>query len=74
MTHQCKPIFVEICQAQGATDGDFMVKRRTQPNEFILVVIFKGKPTHHLLKKDGPSYKVNGKTSTGGATTIKDVR
>lgn len=46
----------------NATDGDYIVRLREAGSaEYILVLIFKSKPTHHLMKLEGGSWTINKK-------------
>lgn len=43
----------EIMKEGHASDGDFLVRLRDPGSaDYILVLIFKGKPTHHLMHKN----------------------
>ena len=57
-----------------AEDGTFFVRDRTeQPGEYILVLQFKNKSTHHLLKHDQDGiWTVNTKV-IANARTIAEV-
>ena len=35
-------------QKTGASSGTFLIRKRDAPGEYVLSVIYKGKPTHHL--------------------------
>jgi hypothetical protein len=52
----------ELLLAHSKEDGTYLVRSREgKKTEFVLGVIFKGKPTHHLIKKDEGMYKINNK-------------
>ena len=57
------------------TDGKFFVRKRgpTTPNEYVLTVVYKGRPTHHLMKQSaaGQPFTINGKPLE--STTLADV-
>ena len=55
----------------GATDGKFLVRPRGS-SEYVLSVVFKGKPTHHLVKRDGGELMLNG-GKFGGHTEIESL-
>jgi hypothetical protein len=58
------------------TDGRFLVRaKENADNDFVLGVVYKSTPTHHLVKRAAPGaeFTVNG-TSTEGATTLAGVR
>jgi hypothetical protein len=62
-----------ISKNQG--DGAFFIRPRGTPGEFILSVVYKGRPSHHLVKArpDGV-YTVNSKNiNNTNATTISEV-
>lgn len=41
----------------NAVDGDFIVRTRDSNSpDYILVLIFKGKPTHHLMQKNAAGH------------------
>mmetsp|Transcript_29493 Transcript_29493/g.77324 ORF Transcript_29493/g.77324 Transcript_29493/m.77324 type:complete len:106 (+) Transcript_29493:50-367(+) len=63
----------------GTADGTFLVRRRPAKgggvveDEFVLTVVFKGKPTHHGIKRDETGAMcVNGKPH-GAKTSVEDV-
>ena len=56
-------------------DGSFLVRDRARfPGEYVLAVVYKGKPTHHLINKQegDDSFTVN-KRSYGHASTLVEV-
>ena len=57
----------------GATDGQFIIRRRAE-DEYVMVLMFRGRPTHHLIKHDRVlgSFTMNGK-GTGGSKTLDEV-
>jgi hypothetical protein len=54
----------EVLLKFSTEDGTYLVRSREgKKTEFVLSVIyFKGKPTHHLIKKDDGLYKINNKS------------
>lgn len=48
----------------GLDDGRFLVRTRdNKPGEYVLCVVYKGKPTHHLIaKNEAGIYAINKKT------------
>ena len=51
----------------GGPDGTFLVRERATSSEYALSVVFRGKPTHHMLKHDAETGRwVVNKASTGG--------
>jgi len=63
----------------GTADGTFLVRRRPAKgggvveDEFVLTVVFKGKPTHHGIKRDETGAMcVNGKPH-GAKTSVEDL-
>ena len=57
-----------------APDGKFLVRRRPGfPNDYVLGVVYKGKPTHHLVTYgDNNLYSVN-KKQFGECGTVAEV-
>jgi hypothetical protein len=49
---------------QGGEDGSFMVRARNgQEDQFVLCVVFRGKPTHHLMAQtETGAYTINKKS------------
>lgn len=58
----------------SVVDGTFLVRERANyPGDYVLAVVYKLKPTHHLVSKEnGPNYTIN-KKAYGPATTIEEV-
>lgn len=58
----------------GLDDGRFLVRtRENKPGEYVLCVVYKGKPTHHLIAKNAEGiYAINKKTY-GNNKTIEEV-
>ena len=56
-------------------DGKFFVRIRPgYPNDYILAVVYKGKPTHHLIMYgEDQLYTVNRK-AFGTHKTVEEVR
>jgi hypothetical protein len=55
----------------GEADGSFLLRTRDGQHQYILVMIFRGKPSHHLLAQgDDGTFLVN-KKAMGGKTTIE---
>eukprot|EP00054_Salpingoeca_dolichothecata_P030073 m.241623 g.241623 ORF g.241623 m.241623 type:complete len:790 (+) comp26590_c1_seq1:61-2430(+) len=66
-----------IMNASNPQEGTFFVRPRTgKPGEHVLCVVYKGRPTHHLLKPvasaDGDVYTVDNKL-TKHCKTIDEV-
>lgn len=55
-------------------EASFLVRNRGEvPGEFVLSVIFKGRPTHHLIKKnDAGKFTIN-KKQIGDYTELNPV-
>lgn len=53
----------ELVTAAGLDDGRFLCRNGKKPGDFVLCVVYKGKPTHHLMGKgeDG-GYVINKKS------------
>lgn len=65
----------DLAKDDGATDGMFLVRSRPEATgkEYILLIIFKGRATHHLIKQgDDGTLVINGKITTP-VKTIRDV-
>ena len=37
-------------------DGKFCIRKHTEENQHVLCVVFKGKPTHHLMAMNGDGH------------------
>ena len=44
------------------------------PDEYVMGVMFKGKPTHHLVKFDGSGAALVNNKAMGGAKSLQEVR
>ncbi len=49
----------------GLDDGRFLCRFGTRPGEFVLCVVYKGRPTHHLMKKGEDGIFLINKKSYG---------
>lgn len=59
---------------EGKGDGTFLFRPHSKDGDFILSVVFRGKPTHHLLKRtDAGDFELNNKP-TDGAKSLEEVR
>jgi len=58
----------------GGADGSFMVRERGDefPGQYVLSVMYKGKPTHHLMAKKNGSY-IAGKLAFGQQDTVQSL-
>lgn len=56
----------------GKPDGTFLVREQKKNRQYVLGVIHRGKPTHHLISKEGSRFLVN-KKSFGEMTDLKTV-
>jgi hypothetical protein len=55
----------------GMNDGSYFVRRRAgKTTEFVLAVVYKGKPSHHLINKVDGSYQINKKYGARFSTEI----
>eukprot|EP00039_Didymoeca_costata_P018413 m.333341 g.333341 ORF g.333341 m.333341 type:complete len:394 (-) comp17127_c0_seq1:92-1273(-) len=54
----------------GQDDGRFLVRTRKK-DEYVLCVVYKGKPTHHLIVKGEDGIFLINKKTYGGHSTIK---
>lgn len=56
------------------TKGKYLVRRGKSPQKFVLSIMFKGKPTHHMCSQGDDGYfTVNNKSYDSQATTIKEL-
>lgn len=67
-------MFADVLKVGGVyTDGDFLVRPRPQKDgDYIISVVFKGKPTHHLATPNESGELVVNKT-TFGQNTIEGL-
>ena len=62
-----------MAAAAGNVDGQFCIRdREGEPDNKALMVVYKGKPTHHLVKLGGDTVTVNGK-SFGAYSDLEEV-
>jgi len=61
-----------IVKENGQIDGQFLVRKREgHPGQFVLCVVYKSKPTHHLIaKNDDGNYCINKRVYGTGATDV----
>eukprot|EP00037_Helgoeca_nana_P020524 m.203988 g.203988 ORF g.203988 m.203988 type:complete len:550 (-) comp25299_c0_seq3:1931-3580(-) len=63
----------------GTEDGTFLVRNRLKKgggiveDEFVLTVVFKGKPTHHSIKRDEAGVLCVNNKPHGGKTTLEEL-
>eukprot|EP00043_Microstomoeca_roanoka_P017418 m.181591 g.181591 ORF g.181591 m.181591 type:complete len:157 (+) comp16629_c1_seq2:254-724(+) len=58
----------------GRSDGTFLIRKRSSPDEFVLSVNFQGQDTHHLLSKNADGYfTINKKAYDLNALTVHEV-
>lgn len=63
----------ELITKAGLDDGRFLLRTREGKDDYVLCVVFKSKPTHHLVSKNEEGqYTVNKKTF-GGHTKLADL-
>lgn len=64
----------ELVNNAGATKGQYLVRSRAgKKTEYVLCVAFKGKATHHLIKKNEDGfYVINGK-NYGDSTKLQGL-
>eukprot|EP00049_Salpingoeca_infusionum_P006076 m.100970 g.100970 ORF g.100970 m.100970 type:complete len:105 (+) comp13187_c0_seq5:254-568(+) len=65
-----RPESEELMMAQGQADGDFFVRPRG--DDYVLVLLFKGKPTSHLMSEQGGTWLIN-KRKYGPASSMEEV-
>ncbi|EDQ84906.1 uncharacterized protein MONBRDRAFT_29769 [Monosiga brevicollis MX1] len=64
----------ELLQKDGLEDGKFLVRIRPgHPEDYVLAVVFKGRPTHHLVQKGVDGMFTVNKKSFGPARSISEV-
>ena len=64
----------EIMFKVNAPNGSFFVRDRPEAaGEYILVLMFRGKPTHHLLKESVSGIWTVNERDIGGARSLKEV-
>ena len=67
-------LFIELVKAAGLDNGRFLVRTRDgKPGEYVLCVVFKGKPTHHLISKNEDGNLTVNKKTFGGHKKIADL-
>eukprot|EP00049_Salpingoeca_infusionum_P006075 m.100957 g.100957 ORF g.100957 m.100957 type:complete len:554 (+) comp13187_c0_seq4:254-1915(+) len=65
-----RPESEELMMAQGQADGDFFVRPRG--DDYVLVLLFKGKPTSHLMSEQGGTWLIN-KRKYGPASSMEEL-
>lgn len=64
-----------MMDARNAQNGDFFLRQReVGSDDYILVLIFKGKATHHLVKKDASGVWTINKKAFVQETDLERVR
>lgn len=63
----------ELIKAAGLDDGRFLVRSRTKKDEYVLCVVFKGNPTHHLMQKNENGVMCINKKPYGGHKTAEGL-
>jgi len=65
----------ELVTAAGLQDGRFLVRPRTgKKGQYVLCVVFRGKPTHHLIAKTPAGVYAINKKSYDGHKNVGGVR
>eukprot|EP00040_Diaphanoeca_grandis_P032407 m.196239 g.196239 ORF g.196239 m.196239 type:complete len:676 (-) comp32613_c0_seq1:356-2383(-) len=70
-----KPEAEDLMRGDGAlSDGKFFIRERgaDNPGDYVMCVVYKGRPTHHLITTKDGAFIIN-KSSTGGSTNLKDL-
>lgn len=64
----------ELITNAGLDDGRFFVRRRGSdfPDDYVMCVVYRGRPTHHLIQQDGGVLNIN-KKPLGNCTTLADL-
>lgn len=59
-------------KSAGLQDGQFLVRKREgQPGQYVLCVVYRGKPTHHLVaKNDDGVYEFNKRVYGAGSSEL----
>lgn len=61
-------------EAAGMDNGRFLVRRhRTKAGSYVLAVVYKGKPTHHLIATNAAGKMEINKKNFGNATRLEDL-
>jgi len=64
----------KVTEAGLDTDGTFLVRTRDgKPGEFVMCVVFKNKPTHHLITPNAEGLLTVNKRSFAGAKKITEL-
>ena len=65
----------KVTEAGLETDGTFLVRTRLEkPGEYVMCVVYKNKPTHHLVVPNAEGLLTVNKRSFAGAKKITEVR
>lgn len=68
-------ILEKVTEAGLETDGTFLVRTRDgKPGEFVMCVVYKGKPTHHLVTPNAEGLLTVNKRTFADAKKITEVR
>lgn len=59
--------------AHGGGDGTFLLHPRPDAGKYVLSVVYRGKPTHHLLCREAPGRFVINKSAID-ANDLDEVR
>jgi hypothetical protein len=63
-----------MCKAAGMDDGQFCVRTKEGSSILALCVVFKGKPTHHMIDKNEDGVMTVNKKAFGDFTDVESVR
>ena len=64
-----------LTQPPDVADGTFLIRQRDADNkdEFVMCVVFRKQPTHHLMKRNEEGVFTINKASYGDFKTLEDV-
>eukprot|EP01147_Barroeca_monosierra_P009620 gene9621-1842_t len=63
----------ELLNQGGPRDGRFLIRQRSKDSaEYVLGVVYKGRPTHHLIQKNNEGHVLVNKKLVGGSA-VSDV-
>lgn len=69
-----KPEVHEVFEEEGMDDGRFLVRTVLgKPDNYILSVVYRGKPTHHQITTDGVGRLILNKATWKGSRTIEQL-
>ena len=59
---------------EGQEDGTYFVFERPKDSEYVLVVVYRGKPSHHMMRRtDTGTWSINNKAIGGSHKSVFDA-